>query len=47
MLQLRKLLLLAFIVISTQLNAQIEVARLTTKGYSAIGLGAYLNFSIR
>lgn len=46
MLQLRKLLLLLFIFITTQLNAQIEVARLTTKNYSAIGLGAYLNFSI-
>lgn len=43
----RKLLLLGFaIIIGTVLKAQIEVAHLTSKGFSATGFGAFLNFSI-
>lgn len=41
-----KLLLLLFAIItSTAVQAQIEVVKLTTKGFSATGFGAFLNFS--
>lgn len=39
-------LLLLFVLIGGRTNAQIEVAHLSSKGFSATGFGAFLNFAV-
>lgn len=41
-----RLLILSLVFISIRANAQIEVAHLSSKGFSATGFGAFLNFAV-